>query len=129
MSSVVATHRVSGKSNTRRVPQMEQELHTILENLSSSRFLIELVLPGLLHSALYIIGCPISFSHCHVCPSINDLWCVECCSSLFIRFLLVIVCVVCPSIYGCWLPLWYLQTFFIKLTISWTNLTSNKWNY
>ena len=36
------------------------------------------------------------------------LW-VMFCRSLFVLFLLAIVFIVCPSIYGFWLPLWYLR--------------------
>jgi hypothetical protein len=50
MSSGVTNHRVSGKSNTRRVSQVEQELHTIMENLSSS-------LPLRFFSKMYLLEC------------------------------------------------------------------------
>ena len=37
------------------------------------------------------------------------LFCVMFCTSLFVLFLFG-HCIVCPSIYGFWLPIWYLQT-------------------
>jgi len=40
---------------------------------------------------------------------IYSAFCVVFCRSLFVSWLFG-QCVVCPSIYGFWLPLWYLQT-------------------
>jgi hypothetical protein len=67
-------------------PHVEQELLTFLEHLSSPWF----------------------FSG--VCVTRSLVFCVMFCRSLFVLFLFG-SCFVCPSIYGFWLPLWYLQTF------------------
>ena len=73
---------------TRRVPLVEQELLTILEHLSSPPVFSGVRLTR--SSVLYVCFvdrclsfCTFSFGHCVVCSS---------------------------SIYGFWLPLWYLQT-------------------
>jgi hypothetical protein len=75
---------------TRRVPLVKQELCTLPEHLSSP-----LVFSGVLVTRFLVLCaffldrclsfCPFSFDHCVVCTS---------------------------SIYGFWLPLWYLQTLF-----------------
>ena len=72
---------------TRGVSLVEQELLTLLEHLSSPRFLIGFVLLDLLLYRVCFVDrclsfCPFSFGHCVVCPSL---------------------------MYGFWLPLWYLQ--------------------
>ena len=73
---------------TRRVPLVEQELLTFPKHLSSSPVFSEIRVPPSL--VLYVCFvdrclsfCTFSFVHCVVCSS---------------------------SIYGFWLPLWYLQT-------------------
>jgi len=73
---------------TQRVPLVEQELLTLLEHMSSPpvfsgvHITRSLVLCTFVY-VLEIIVCTFSFGHCVVCSS---------------------------SIYGFWLPLWYLQT-------------------
>ena len=75
----------------------------------------------------------VSFGQCVVCPSIYGFWLPLwylrftdsdyrfgifwplCCLFFYLRILITPLvsfgqCVVCPSIYGFWLPLWYLQT-------------------
>jgi hypothetical protein len=73
---------------TRLVPLVERELPVLPQHLSSPRFLVELALLDLYLYVyvLWIVICPFSFGHCVVCSS---------------------------SIYGFWLPLWYLQTLLI----------------
>ena len=71
---------------TRWVPLVEQELLTLIEHLSS--------LPD--------------FTGVSVALSLG--FCLVLCR-LVLVFFVFIFCVVCPSIYGFWLPLWYLQTF------------------
>jgi hypothetical protein len=76
---------------TRRMPQMEQELHTLPEHLSSPP-----VFSGIRVTRSFVLCvcfidrclsfCTFSLDHCVVCSS---------------------------SIYGFWLPLWYLQTLLI----------------
>jgi hypothetical protein len=77
---------------TRRVLLLDQELITLPEHLSSAP-----VYSGVRSFVLYVCFvdfclsfCIFSFGHCVVCPS---------------------------SIYGFWLPLWYLQTLILQLTI------------
>jgi len=75
---------------TRWVPHVEQELLTLPEHLSS----------------------PPVFSS--VCVARSLVFCVVFCISLFVllSFISFDLCIVCPSsIYGFWLPLWYLLTF------------------
>jgi hypothetical protein len=50
--------------------------------------------------------------------SIFSFMCMFCSSFFFCCFVLFLYghCVVCPSIYGLWLPLWYLQTLLVFLT-------------
>jgi hypothetical protein len=86
---------------TRRVPLVEQALHTLPDCLSS----------------------PPVFSGVHATRSLVLCLCfVDCCWSF--RTFSFGHCVVCfSSIYGFWLPLWYLQTLFthilcIKLKIT-----------
>ena len=72
---------------TRRVQLVEQELHILPEHLSSHRYLVEFrVTPSLVLNVCFVDRClslcTFSFGHC----------------------------VVCSSIYGLWLLLWYLQT-------------------
>jgi hypothetical protein len=74
---------------TQWVPLVEQKLSTLLEHLSS----------------------PPVFSGVRVTQSLDLCVCfVDHCLS-FCNFSFG-HCVVCPSIYGFWLPLWYLQTLF-----------------
>ena len=60
---------------TRGVSLVEQELLTLLEHLSSSRFVIGFVLLDLLLYRVCFVDrclsfCPFSFGHCVVCPSL-----------------------------------------------------------
>jgi len=76
---------------TRRVPLVEQELLTLPEHLRSPPVLSGVRITRYLVLFVYFIFrclsfCTFSFGHCVVCPS---------------------------SIYGFWLPLWYLQTLLI----------------
>ena len=70
---------------TRRMPLVEQELLTLPEHLSYYAFSGVRVTRSLVLCACFVDRClsfcPFSFGHC----------------------------VVCPSIYGFWLPLWYLR--------------------
>jgi hypothetical protein len=71
----------------RRVSLVEQELLTLPEHMSSPPvFSGVLVTQSSFKYALSIIVCPFSVDHCIVCPS---------------------------SIYGFWLPLWYLQSLLV----------------
>ena len=70
-----------------QVPLVEQELLTLPKHLSSPT-----VLCGV-NVAQYLVVCVV---FCIVCSFVSFLFCH---------------CIVCPSIYGLWLPLWYLQTF------------------
>ena len=75
---------------TRWVPHVEQELLTLLEHLSSPPVFSGVhITPSLLLCVCFLDRClsfcTFSFAHCVVCPS---------------------------SIYGFWLPLWYLRTLF-----------------
>jgi hypothetical protein len=76
---------------TRRVPLVEQELPTLPEHLSSPPVFSGVLVPR-----------PLVF-------------CVMFCRSLFVMLSFSLChCVVCSSsIYGFWLPLWYLQTLLI----------------
>ena len=82
---------------TRRVSPVEQELHILPKHLSSSPIFI-------------LVGS---------CYSIYSFMCMSCRSVFFIYFFLSFCpfsfchCVVCPLIYGFWLPLWFLQTLLI----------------
>jgi hypothetical protein len=67
---------------TRRVPLVEQELHTLPEHMSSPLVLVGFVLLDLSFYVYVLSFCPF-FPHYVVCSSSN---------------------------YGLWLPLWYLQT-------------------
>jgi hypothetical protein len=101
---------------TRRVPHEEQELPTLPEHQSS----------------------PPVFSGVRVSRSL--VFCVVFCRSLFVP-LSSGHYVVCPSIYGLWWPLWYLQTLlpnsYICLlndifdqhicTIWWTSVSTDDW--
>jgi hypothetical protein len=75
---------------TRQAPLVEKELLIFPEHLSSPRFLVGFVsVTRSLFSWVCFVDrclsfCPFPFGHCVVCPS---------------------------SIYGFWLPLWYLQGF------------------
>jgi len=86
-SSCMTYHRFVTRL-ARRVSLVEQELPTLPEHLSSAPVFNGVRLTRSL--VLYVCFvdrclsfCPLSFGHCGVCPS---------------------------SIYGFWLPLWYLQT-------------------
>jgi hypothetical protein len=73
-----------------RAPLMEQELLTLPEHMSSPLFFSGVrVTRSLVLCVMFVDRCfsfcPFSFGHC----------------------------VVCPSIYGFWLPPWYLQTLFL----------------
>jgi hypothetical protein len=73
---------------TRRVPLVEQQLLTLLDQLSSTPVFSEVRVNRSLVLCVYLVDrclffCTFSFSHCIVYPS---------------------------SIYGFWLPIWYLQT-------------------
>ena len=70
------------KTATRRIPPVEQGLLIIPENLSSPNVLVGLMLLNLLLGMFCRLFCSLCFCNC----------------------------VVCPSIYGCLLPFWYLQT-------------------
>ena len=72
---------------TRWVPLVEQKLSTLPEHLSSP-----LVFSGV-HVTQSLVLCVCFVDHC-----------LSFCNFSFGH------CVVCPSIYGFWLPLWYLQT-------------------
>jgi hypothetical protein len=79
---------------TRRVSLVEQELHTLPEHLSSSPVFNGVrVTPSLVVCVCFVdrclSRCTFSFGHCVVCSS---------------------------SIYGFWLPLWYLQTLLNSLS-------------
>ena len=50
-----------------------------------------------------------------VCIASSLVFCVVFCRSGFV-FLSLTVDIVCPSIYGFWLPLWYLQTCLTSIT-------------
>ena len=51
--------------------------------------------------------------------ALSLFFCVVFCRSLFVLFRLVIHdCDVCPSIYGFWLPIWYLQTLITQLELN-----------
>ena len=51
--------------------------------------------------------------------ALSLVFCVVFCRSLFVLFRLAIHdCVVCPSIYGFWLPIWYLQTLITQLELN-----------
>jgi len=94
---------------TRWVPLVEQELLTLPEHLSSSPVFSGVRVTRSLVLCVSFVDrclsfCTFSFGHCVVCSS-SFGHCVVC-SSSFGR------CVVCSSsIYGFWLPFWYLQTF------------------
>jgi hypothetical protein len=104
-SSVVITIRsfphyllITGfvKGVTGRMLHMEQELPNLPEHLRSPRMLVGFALLDLQFSIYCFVDrclslCPFSFDHCFVYP----------------------------SIYGFWLPLWYLQTFHMKHSIVW----------
>ena len=74
-------------SGTRRVPLSEQDLVSLLEDLSSPRCRVVL------------------FSHCIICASIYGFWLPICYLQMVGHF------IACPSIYNFWIPLWYPQTF------------------
>jgi hypothetical protein len=81
---------------TRQVPLVEQDLLTLLEHLSLPPvFSGVCVIRSLVLCVCFVDRClsfcPFSFDHC----------------------------VVCPSIYGFWLPLWYLQTLLKPVTFLW----------
>jgi len=76
---------------TRWLPLVEQELLTLPEHLSSPPIFSGVRVTRSLVLCVYFVDrclsfCPFSFGHCVVCSS---------------------------SIYGFWLPLWYLQTLLI----------------
>ena len=76
---------------TRQVSLVEQELLSLPKYLSSPPVFSGVRVAwslSVLCSVLYIVVCPVSFRHCVFCPS---------------------------SIYGFWLPLWYIQTTLFKL--------------
>ena len=76
---------------TRQVSLVEQELLSLPKYLSSPPVFSGVRVAwslSVLCSVLYIVVCPVSFRHCVFCPS---------------------------SIYGFWLPLWYIQTTLSKL--------------
>jgi hypothetical protein len=93
-----------------------------------------------------VITSLVSFDHCIVCPSIYDLWLplwylltivlsvlqiTACdyyfgifwslyCLSFHLRLVIITLvsfghCIVCPSVYGLWLPLWYLLTIVLSV--------------
>jgi hypothetical protein len=85
---------------TRQVPLVEQELLTLPEHLSSSQvFSGVCVTRSLFLCVCFVVRClffcTFSFGYCIVCSS---------------------------SIYGFWLPLWYLQTLQCEIQISNTNI-------
>ena len=115
------------QDKTRWLPHVEPELLTLPEELSSPQFLVGFVLLDLFGFCVVfyrsLSTCLFSFGHC----------------------------IVCPSTYGFWLPLWYLQSllntsvhgrmyiFFsntycrikrifsgLYLCITWTNSLTNK---
>ena len=96
-----------------------------------------------------VITTLVSFDHCIVCPSIYGFWLPLWyvltialsvlpftasdyhfgifwplyCLSFHLRLLITTLvsfdhCIVCPSVYGLWLPLWYLQTFLFPTRFS-----------
>ena len=76
---------------TRQVSLVEQELLSLPKYLSSPPVFSGVRVAwslSVLCSVLYIVVCPVSFRHCVFCPS---------------------------SIYGFWLPLWYIQTTLFNL--------------
>jgi hypothetical protein len=82
---------------TRRVPLVEQELPTLPEHLSSPQVFSGVRVTRSLVLYVRFVDrclslCTFSFCHCVVCSS---------------------------SIYGFWLPLWYLQTLLASRTHSW----------
>jgi hypothetical protein len=92
------------------MPLVEQELLTLAKNLSTpSVFTGVRVTRSLVLCVCFLDRClsswPFSFGHC----------------------------VVCLSIYGFWLPLWYLQTLlkrtFVVITISNHPYTNSNWQY
>ena len=106
---------------------MEQELLTLPENISSPPVFTGVNVTHLNYLCILLstILCPSSFDHCVVCPSSFD-HCVVCPSSFD-------HCVVCPfsfdhcvvspsSIFGVWLPPWYLQSFLIQIYIEKSNI-------
>ena len=62
-------------------------------------------------------SCPFYFGHCVVCPSIYGFW-LPLTSSNFSCPFYFGHCVVYPSIYGFWLPLWHLQTFLVLFILA-----------
>ena len=100
---------------TRRVPLVEQELINLPEHLSSPPVFSGVPVTRSLVVRVCIVDrclsfCTFSFGHCVVCSSsIYGFW-------LPLWYLLPIVLSVLSSIYEFWLPLWYLQALsFMKL--------------
>jgi hypothetical protein len=142
------TYRPVCNSNT-TVPLENQELVTLPEHMSSPPVFrgVGVVLSNHYCSMWCFVDyclslCTFSFGRCMVCPSIYGFWLplwyllaiawsvlrFTASDYLFgifwplhglsfdLRLLITSLvsfghCVVCPSIYGFWLPLWYLQTF------------------
>jgi hypothetical protein len=96
------------------VPLVEQELLTPPEHLSSPRFLFGFVLLELKFSVLFV---HLSFI----------FWPLRCLFFFNIRILITALvsvdhCVVCSSsIYGFWLPLWYLLTIALSVLLQYTD--------
>jgi hypothetical protein len=107
----------------RRVALVEQELLTILVHLSSSLSYSEV------RSAQSLVFCLVLVEqelltilvHLSSPPSYGGVLAAQTlvfCLVLYLRFFVILSfsldrCIVClPSIYGLWLPLWYLQTFY-----------------
>jgi hypothetical protein len=129
------------------VPLVEKELLTLPEHPSSPPVVSGVcVTRSLVLYVFFVDRCFVLFScgHCVVCPSIYRFWLPVwylvaivlsvllftdsdypfgilwplCCLSFYLRILITRLvscghCVVCPSIYRFWLPVWYLQTLLI----------------
>jgi hypothetical protein len=107
---------------TRWVSLVEQELLTLPEHLSSSP-----VFSG--------VRVTLSIGFIDRCLSFIYVCFVDCCLS-FCTFSFWALCVCSSSIYGFWLPLWYLQTLLItiichlsmrKTCVTWTVCHINVW--
>jgi hypothetical protein len=89
LSSLMTHYWISNNSTT-TVPLVEQELYNVLVHVISSVFLVGFVFLNLLFSVYCHVNHCLSF-----CPCYFGHW----------NF--------CASVYGFWLPLWYLQHNFI----------------
>ena len=117
---------------TRQVTLVEQELLTFLVHLRSSPVFSGVHVTRSLVLCVCFVDrclsiCTFSFGHCVVCYSKYG-FCVcfvdRCLSFCPVSFGHCVVC--SSSIFGFWLPLWYLQTLLIW-TADWTNAYSKTW--